>query len=749
MEKNYTRLDIQALAKQLFNEAGGLDTILGRIAHFKIVPSLPGTIHNYYYVNKQVFDYSDLNATLGQAVLFLAGGDGALDSGRAYIKLYLVLAEIGYLIDYHFCDRAFDGYALSLLVHAWIHVKSAGAFGQICAKEDAQLIEDWFYRRAQLMWRDRDGATWATFRPYDNQEIGIGAVTLLAELFKARDPELAKGFHALSDARLVGFEKKNGNLDDTLFYTPVFTKVMWYYAFYRNRDDLLSLPNCRGVFEGMLRQHGGTGIFTLYNWTQPGAAADMMALGAYLFSDGRYKWLANRFIQERLETRNKRAAFSQRHFSQSQVKQALAAPDDAELQEVVLEEMSRVNRYDHVWEGLTDNVFHLWLFWDDALAPVRPDDKSAVLEKTAGQGRWPFNPEPVLPDKVVLREGYQANDMVALVNLWGGQNSPKARTVSHRYPAANEIISLVRGEQFLVQNIDQVTRDIYIHRKWLNAFSLKRGEEWLNAAMIGERQFGVYPAIDMCNAYVQFFGAFPSADAIKSTLYSYHGWTNERTVMLVKERCLIVIDQCFGPQAETGGVRWHLQGDKLMQTENGLTLGILEHDLSVAWLCDGEINWSELHPNLRLIPIYQHHADWDLDLMASGREMGFITLFGNKQQISNAMRIPVTCSGSPAHPYGMGLKLNDTLIGTRMMQYTDEYDYDGLQTDAGAFIFSKEGLKAELTFFSAKTFRIPFPSFTTLCVDGLTEKEVAYEYRDGLLTLHFAATVSGAIIISL
>ncbi len=745
MEKNYTSADIQALAELLFEQAGGLDVTMKRIEQFRHVPSLPGAIHNYYYVNKKVFDYSDLNATLGQAVLFLAGGPRAQAAGERLITLYKALATVRYLIDYHFCDRAFDGYALSLLIHAWLHVKADARFSDICSREDAQLIEDWFYHRAKLMWQDRDAPTWASFRPYDNQEIGIGICTLLATLFEKRDPELCRGFHALSDERLVGWQRKNGNLDDTLFYTPVFTKVLWYYAVYRGREDLLSLDTCRQTFEGMLQQHSGTGIFALYNWTQPGSAADMMALGAKLFSDGRYKWLANRFIEERLKKRPGRAAFAKRHITGKQLEEAFAP--ETELMEVISEEISRTDRYDHVWEGLTDNVFHLWLFWDDAIEPVRPGQGSQVLYKSAGQGRWPYDPEPVLPDKVVLREGYQEQDMVVLLNLWGGQNSPSARTVSHRYPAANEIISLIKGEQFLVQNIDQVTRDILIERKWLNAFSLKREGQWLNAAISGQGVFGKYASIDMSNAHLHFFSAMKDVDGVKSTLYDYHGWTNERTALLLKDQCLAVFDQCFGPTEETGGVRWHLQGDRISSFDQGVTLNILGSELTVAWPKAEGWHRAELTANERLIPVYQHHADWDLDLMAQGRSMGFLTLFGDKAQLENARAVAVTCAGSPAHPYGIGVRMGNVLLGTRMVLYTDEYDYEGFKTDAAAFAFSDHKKQKRLTFFQARVFRIPLDAMRTLRLEPGINEEAAFEYHCGILTIHFKTPQSGSLVI--
>jgi hypothetical protein len=739
----YSRQDIEALARRLFAEAGGKQRILERIHNFRTVPAHPGTIHNYYYVHKDVFDYSDLNALLGRAALFLSGDKSA---GADYLELLSALADIGYLVDYCFCDRAFDGYTLALLVHSWLLVQAHPAFPQTGQDGGKKKIEDWFYARARLMWRDHDGPAWQTYRPYDNQEIGIGVCTLLAELFKRRDPELADHFYSLSDSRLAGWEKKNGNLDDTLFYTPIFCMVMWFYAHYRDRDDLLKLENCRDTFENMLQQQPGNGIFTLYNWTQYGSVPGMMALGAYLFRDGRYKWMACRFIQERLEKRNRRQRYACRNITQEFLAAEFTSEKHQELADVIKEELSRKDRYDHVWEGLTDNIFHLWYFWDDSLPPERPRNYGKVLEKHAGQGRWPYDPEPALPDKAVFREGWGADDLFMIMNLWGGQNSPAGLTVSHRYPASNEIIALVCGEQFLVQNIDQVTRDIHIHRSELNAFCLRKNGIWMNAAKSGEEQFGVYPALNLYNAELRFFSSYPGADAAKSTLYDYHGWTNERTVLFRHGKYAAVFDQCFGHEEAEGAVRWHLQGEAAERGPDTLLLNLLDHTIKVHFPHKEDWFSVEETPNLRAVAVYQHHGDIDLDLASFGRRMGFVTLFTHGAAMDEEARImEVTCAGHPAHPFAMGIRMGEDMIGTRLGQYRDDYDYEGFKTDADAFIYNRDA--GELIFFGARLFRFELPVYRGIAASGSAAAALTIRHDDGRIAIRFKSPQSGVIIL--
>ncbi|MDR2552257.1 MAG: hypothetical protein LBD31_03705, partial [Treponema sp.] len=740
-DRNYSRGDIEALARQLVEEAGGKKRLTERIYNFRTVPAFPGTIHNYYYVHQDVFDYSDLNAVLGRAALFLSGDH---EAGTDYIELLHSLADVGYLIDYCFCDRAFDGYTLALLVHSWLIVKADPLFSRMGYDKEKEKIEDWFYARAQLMWRDRDSPAWKTYRPYDNQEIGIGVCTVLAELFKDRDPALTENFHALSDSRLVGWEKKNGNLDDTLFYTPVFCKVMWFYAHYRGREDLLRLENCRASFENVLQQQPGNGIFMLYNWTQYGSAADMMALGASLFQDGRYKWMACRFIQERLEKRNRRQRYACRNITTESLAAEYGPEGNKELEVVIAEELSRGDRYDHVWEGLTDNIFHLWYFWDDSLPPERPRNYGIALEKTAGQGRWPHDPEPVLPDKVVFREGWAENDLFMIMNLWGGQNSPAGETVSHRYPASNEIISLVCGEQFLTQNINQITRDVHIHRRELNAFCLKKNREWLNAAQNGEGTFGVYPALNLYNAELRFFAAFPEVEASKSTLYDYHGWTNERTILYRRGRYAAVFDQCFGPAEAEGGVRWHLQGETAERSADSFALRLLESKIRVHY--PHREGWFsvEENPNRRNIAVYQHHADIDLDLISRGSRMGFVTLFSHSAAINEtALAVDVSCNAHPAYPAAMGVRMGKDLIGVRLGQFRDDYNYDGFKTDAESFVYNQE--EGKLIFAGARLFRFHLAAYSGMETGPSLNNAMSARYDQGQILIRFKSPQTGVI----
>jgi len=751
---NYSKNDILSIAKQIYNEAGGKERLLLRMRNYKNVSPASGHIHNYFYVNKDVFDYGDLNATLGLAAIFLDGGDGALKAGEDFVEILCCLAKEGYLIDYTFCDKAFDGFAFQLLAHTWYLFCLDQRILQVCTAEERNIVEDWFYLRAKYMYRDKDGETWATFRPYDNQEIGVGACAILAEMLKNRDFELSKNLYELADSRHIGWEFKNGNLDDTLFYTPIMAKTLYLYAKYRPLPDLLTSENCRLTFEGMLQQQPGSGIFTQYNWTQYGSAPEMMAMGAALFQDGRYKWMANRFLYERLNKRNPRMQYAAGKLTSSSLHTLLPGDEHVELREIICEELKRKDRYDHVWEGLTDNVFHLWYFWDDKIEPEEPRTGSMVLEKHAGCGRWPHDPEPILPDKIIMRSGWKDSDLFAMLNLWGGQNSPSSKTFSHRYPGANEVTALVWGEQFVVSNTDQVSRDINIHRAQLNAFNLKRENEWLSGELVmynpEGRTFGLYPALEMYNSELRYFESFSNVDSSKSTLYEYYGWTNERTLIQFQGKFLAVFDQSFGATEEVGGTRWHLQGEVTHRSKESLRLKLFDSTLNVLYPHDEKWYEVEITPNERPIPVYQHHADIDLDLIGKGKRIGAVTVFcpGSSKEWS-AKTAKVTCSGHPAHPNAIGLYVNETLLGTRLGMYREDYCYDDFKTDAASFVYEKTEKHQCIYFFDGRILRLPLSRYREIQADDNIMQLMQIHCENNMLTIRFKKYCSGRILISL
>jgi hypothetical protein len=742
--KNYTRNDIVKIAEDIYSRRGGKKSIIRRIERFREVPKPDAIIHNFYYVYQGVYDYGDLNTTLSLAMICLAKEDidpeKAIEYGKDFKEILLKLVEIGYLIDYTFCDKAFDGYALALIVHAWLHLKKGKLFDKIFNEEEKDIIENWMHARAKLMYRDKDQQAWATYRPYDNQEIGVGCNILLSQLLKEKDPELAQKLVELCDSRVIGWEIKNGNPDDTQFYTPIWVNTLYFYCIYRPKLDWLRSENCRHTFEAFLHQMPGNGLGSVYNWMFTYSYPALMALGAHIFKDGRYKWMANRLLTERLEERNLRHEYLVSKISLNDVERL---PE--EERNVVKTEIERLGCYDHVWEGLSDNLFHLWLYWDDELIPVMPSEGSMILEKSAGQGRWPYDPQPSLSEKIVFRQGWQDDDMFALLNIWGGQNTPYNETVSHRYPGSNEIITLVYGEPFVIQNTNVLTRDVNIKREELNAFNIKVNGKWINSL---EKTY---------NARVHCFERLYMADFSKTTLYEYFGWLNERACMMVRDGYFVVFDYCSGPEKAEVGIRWHLQGDIEKEGKDSLHLKLRDKRMMVCY--PHKDQWYQVKRELsaKVIPVYQHHADMDLDMISEADRTGFAVVFYPLKNgaAPSIEYLDVTRYGKSVYPLALGLKIrNDSIIdivGMRASMFLDEYTYGDIKTDAEMFIYRKGNRAEVMDFVKARSITIKIQNIDNQNVyvklNGLPLDTAFYRIINGHIVIGLNKEQSGVITI--
>ena len=748
----FTKKDILKLAQKVYTEAGGKECILQRIRNYKTVSKPENSVNNYYYLYRDVYEYSDLDATLGQAALFLGmEGEEALISGCNYIEILTTLAENEFLTEYSLCDPSFDGYTMAMYIHSWLQVKDHKYFAKICTKNQREIIENWFYIRGKNMWRDRDKKLWVSFRPYCNQEIGVGIDVLTSEVIRDRDPELADRLLLLADERLMGWEEKKGNPDDTLYYNPVFVMSLYFYSVYRKRLDLLKHPNCKATFESVYQQQPANGMTTNYNWTQCSSQPMMMAMGAYLFRDGRYKWLASRMIEERISMRNVRQRYAMHDVSEEDIRRLEDEADQGDLAGLVKEEISRTkqNCYDHVWEGLTDTVFHLWYFWDDSLQEKEPEGKSCLLKKTAGNGRWSYDAEPILPEKIVFRDGWKDDDLFVLINLWGERNSPQSPITAHRYPASNEITSLVFGEPFVVQDNNQTQRDRSISRSQTNGFNVYRNKRWLNPLHDSIGTENVFPETRwMTNAQLQFFHTFDLVDGAKSTLFQYYGWISERTTLLCKEKYFVVFDQAVGAVCDTAGVRWHLQGKEIIASDYSLVLKLLDRKMNV--LFPHEDGWycMEKKKNTNIIPVYQHHADIDLDFIGRGDRLGFVTVFAPEKagRDYSATVLRVSSYGSKAYPEAMGIAIDNDIIGTRLSIFRADYDYGKIRTDAQAFLMRQEAEGISLTIFRGSLVRLPgiYGTDVKMAEELNSHTEEVIWYKE-MLYIRFDSEVSGSI----
>lgn len=606
--KSFTKEDIVAIAQSI-SSSSDVDQLLEKLENYRRVDKPKAVIHNFYYLDKQVFDYSDFNTFSCYAVLFLdsytkGDKDNVRKYGDALKKIFLKFDEINFLIDYTYCDNAFDGFLMANIAHLWLCLREVPVFKDSISGKEKERIMSWFHKRARLMAEDKDKPTYISFRPYDNQCIGVGCLVLLARVIEDFDSILSKQLLSLADERIIGWEERIGNPDDTPFYDPIFCKNLFFYAWFRPKKELIYHPHCLETFESILHKTYSDGTLYPYNWPFSISCPDLMALGGYLFRDGRFMWLASKMLEEKFSKRLRRREYALSH-----------VPSNKTTGKFVEMFRENISSFTDFYEGVISNVFHLWLFWDDSIPPVPPHFKSTVIRKSSGSNAWPFSTGTILSEKVIFRSDWGGKEFMAILNLWGQKNSPVSGFNYHRYPGSNELITLFYEEPFLVQNTKFLIRDIGVEREELNAFDLL-GEEQKS------RKKETY------NSHLSFFREDKLGSFSKSILENYSGWTNERVCVLIPQRFFTIIDHCTGFPESHVGIRWHLKGNVEVLGKEEIVVELFGNKLKIMFPL-GEDHDALLQKVSNENPVYEHQADFLLTLRTkeSTHIATFITIF--------------------------------------------------------------------------------------------------------------------------
>ena len=484
------------------------------------------------------------------------------------------------------------------------------------------------------------------YGPYENQEIGVGALSVCARVIEKKYPELARRCWKFVDDHAVVWGGNFRNTDDSIAYQGLWIYNAYWVAKYRPKLKWLINGNARRSFEWILAQWPPNGMTPGYNEPVPELVPGAMALGAYIFHDGRYKWLANRMLNE-MERRG--IKFSMPYYY-----------------------------------GLQ--------FWDDSLRAIKPSLGSCYL---LGPGNLPHDPGPPHPDKIVFRDGWEEDSFYALLNLrFSGW---------HRYKATGCFVNVTYGEPFVVEDIIfkrfnwlPAGRSLYVDRKIdrsrLNGFQLavEGFEDLINDIL----QLGTCWAQDPPRyAEVVFFEDAPGIDVAKIRLPKWRGWTHERTSMLVEDGYFVVFDRARGEAKGKGAISWHLKGDAVIGPEYiSLTQG--KYSINVhfphadTWYRTEISNSRESDPPAGFV----HEPDLDLLMVSNDKsEAGFITLFypvrDDRKYSVAYIDVWDRHKNKPAYPNALGVKIEkgDTkdIIGAKFRPGI--YSYDLLSTDAEVF----------------------------------------------------------------
>ena len=592
------------------------------------------------------------------------------------------------------------------MIHAYYYLLLTEKYPDLFSNSEKDLILDWFKDINEQTFK----AGWVDYiygflfkkmpeGPYVNQEIGTGLLSVLSEVLKEKYPDLAKKDIEYINNHGVGWKGNFRNPDDGIVYHQhIWIKNAYMMAKYGGQNEYLISNNSRNSFEWILLQWPPNGMSPAYNTPSDYTPFDIMVLGAYLFNDGRYLYLAERMLND---------------------------------------EMKNIERrIDHI-VGLG--------YWNDDLTPVKPDVGSCYILGTTGIAQ---KPEPLKPDKIVFRNGWDNDSFYALLNLrFSGW---------HSYKATNSFVTITYGQPFVVEKLELKQhpwlpkgkadhRDKKIDRTNLNGFQLeKTGLERIVYEITG---FGSPWAQDPPRfAEVIVFNSTPIADYAITKISDWHGWKHERASVLVKgeDSFLVLFDYAKGDAPRKVGITWHLKGESEIENQS---IKLSQRNYPLAVYYPHSENWykTEISKSKKTYPSAGkiHNPDLDFWMISEDKsKVGFIALFYPKKENINykVENIDVLNNNNQSvYPKAMGIKIVTSdqthIIGTR--SDSGEFTYENIKTDAKFYVLQKDSNLWTISFEGATLFGIKSDkSPISIKIDGKALAEnIDWKYRNKVLII--------------
>ena len=342
--------------------------------------------------------------------------------------------------------------------------------------------------------------------PYENQDIGLGLLSLLQknDLF---DPDLWKKNHNYLSDSLRGWQSNFRNTDDAFFYQPEWKDNALFQFLYSGE---FSNSNYKNSLQWLLLQSPSDGFPLRYN--QPAAAdiAGSMLQSNSLFTDPEHIWLAGRSLDYAKEN-----------------KIYLSARPGAEISP---ETIGR-----------------------------SPDEGSCLIYGDSGV---PNRQGPLSPDKIVFRDGWLPTSKFLELNL--------RFTGWHRYKATNSIILYYKNFPIIIEQTEGVIfdwlpegrslfRDKRIPRENLNGLIIeKNGMSYVTSILTGIG--GPWAQDPPFNAKIDDFKIYEDYDYSRTTINNWRGWSHQREIYFYHHGPTIIIDQIDLDNEKSGGIVWNFNG---------------------------------------------------------------------------------------------------------------------------------------------------------------------------------------------
>lgn len=381
------------------------------------------------------------------------------------------------------------------------------------------LIEKWVealvVRAFTKEWSDIYYAI--TFRkpitaPYRNQENGVAALCIYAEIIKNSNPDLASKAKKYVRDNAILWRSNFRNTDDSTSYQALWIYNAWNVGKFMFPETLKNTYS-KESFEWLLKQWPPNGGPLGYNPDVSTILPDIFLLGANLHSSAELKWVAEKSLN-----------YAKKH----SIKLSGFRP------------------------GLQ--------FRDERIVGIMPSIDSTYIEAPGNLVQFPSENRP---DKIVFRAGWEDDSLYALLNLrYDG---------FHGYKATNSIVTLHYGVPFIVEDLVKISRkwlpagrarvrDDNIERYRLNGFYIK--EPFLNRLFnkvdVFRTRWG--QTLPKYSKIYQFYKS-DIFDYSKTEIVDWLNWNNSRTCLLVKNNYFAVFDFNKGQNKKQHSINWHLRGN--------------------------------------------------------------------------------------------------------------------------------------------------------------------------------------------
>lgn len=408
-------------------------------------------------------------------------------------------------------------------IYFYVQVKEA--FPNVFSSADVQAIENWIWavnQRAQTVeWVDWLYAFAFSKSPvgaYENQEIGAGLYAVL-EAFHLSPPDLSDENRAYLEAFPRGWAHDFRVLDDAVAYQPVWITNAYFQRLYQPE---ISDEHIRLSFDWLLAQALPDGAPLGYNYPADVSPGFTSLAGAVMLEDSHLLWLADQALDHE-------AYFAVLPGAEGEVRGDLSA--------------------------------------------ATPDMGSCLIYGDSG---LPEQEGPLAPDKIVLRGGWDSDDLYLLLNL--------RFTGWHRYKATNTVSLVYAGENLIKDSYTDkripwlpagraIVRDKRIPRENLSGFLFPRiGLDAVLHMLIG---LGSDWAQDPpYYAEVVEFSTSSEMDYAKTILRDWHGWDHSRSITLYRDGPILILDEAEGPTAYGAtAIRWNLVSFAAQESSQRFLLG--------------------------------------------------------------------------------------------------------------------------------------------------------------------------------